>query len=413
MTTTARTSLLLAVICALVFPRNSSAEIDVTSKTYVRFFQDARDLNYTPLNEYVELDGRDQDQGKWDFHISAWGAYDFKTTQYGDKTRDELTYAYLRYSPYQDKRLLFNAGRHYVFEGVASEQIDGISARWEATPSSGLSLFGGSPVVTAFDSRGGDAAYGGRVYQRISSRAELGLSMLYETNDKARFREETGVDVWFLPYRKVEVKGHSFYNNITEGWGEHAYTLRIFPVNKLTLSGLFSRTNYDDAFATRTLSVFSPEFLGEHETLTKKSGLAEYRFNDSVRGVVDYSNYAYRIMGGAAYFGGGIFATKSRTSAGATFHRMEGDVDRLRYREIRLYIAEDVAVWRCSFDVISHHYDQPFNGLHDAYSLNGTVRYAINESLTSNLSVDYSKTPDFLRNTTVLLNLVYNFKSGR
>ncbi|HET7318671.1 MAG TPA: hypothetical protein VFK23_06000, partial [Nitrospirota bacterium] len=174
MTCKARTSLLLAVICFLIFPRSSSAEIDVTSKTYVRFFRDARDLQYAPLNEYVELDGRDQQQGKWDFHVSAWGAYDFKTEQFGDKTRDELTYAYLRYSPYQDRRLLLYAGRHYVFEGVATEQIDGVSARWETTSSNGISLFGGSPVVTAFDSRRGDAAYGGRLYQRFSSRAELG-----------------------------------------------------------------------------------------------------------------------------------------------------------------------------------------------------------------------------------------------
>jgi hypothetical protein len=409
----ARTSLLLAVLCALVFPRNSSADIDVTSKTYVRFFQDARDLQYAPLNEYVELDGRDGDRGQWDFHVSAWGAHDFKTSAFDDKTRGELTYAYLCYSPYQDKRLLLHAGRHYVFEGVASEQIDGISARWEATPSSGLSLFGGSPVVTAFDTRGGDVAYGGRVYQRISSRAELGLSMLYETNDKARFREQTGVDVWFLPYRKIEVKGHSFYNNITEGWGEHAYTLRIFPVNKLTLSGLFSRTSYDDAFATRTLSVFSPEFLGENETLTKNSGMAEYRFGDRVRGVIDYANYSYKIMGDAAYFGGGIFASISRTSAGASFHRMEGAVDKLRYNEARIYAVQDMDAWRVSFDAISHHYDQPFNGLRDAYSMNGTVRYSISDSLTSNLSVDYSKTPDFLNNTTALLSFVYNFKSGR
>ncbi len=92
---------------------------------------------------------------------------------------------------------------------------------------------------------------------------------------------------------------------------------------------------------------------------------------------------------------------------------MEGAVDKLRYREARVYVAEDMEGWRFSFDAINHHYDVPFNGVSDAYSLNGTVRYTISDSLTSNLSVDYSKTPDFLHNTTVLLNLVYNFKSGR
>src|SRR5512147_314317 len=136
MTSSGRVLLLLAVIVpSFLNPPNSSAEIDLTSKTYLKFFRDARDSQYAPLYEYVELDGKDQNQGKWDMHLSAWGAYDFKTEQFGDKSRDELTYAYLRYSPYQDKRLLLYAGRHYVFDGVVAEQIDGVSMRWEASPS--------------------------------------------------------------------------------------------------------------------------------------------------------------------------------------------------------------------------------------------------------------------------------------
>jgi hypothetical protein len=141
--------------------------------------------------------------------------------------------------------------------------------------------------------------------------------------------------------------------------------------------------------------------------------MAEYRVRDGLRGVVDYTNYSYKTMGEAGYYGAGIIAVISRTSAGASFHRMDGAVDRLRYREARVYAAEDMEGWRLTFDVINHHYDVPFSGISDAYSLNGTVRYAISDSLTTNFSIDYSKTPDFLRNTTVLLNLVYNFKSGR
>jgi hypothetical protein len=407
--------LLLSVIIAqfVVIPRSSSAEINVASKTYLRFYHDARDNAYAPLYEYVELESRDREHGRWDFYLSSWWAHDFQTLEQGSRSRDELTYAYLRYSPYQDKHVLLSAGRHYIFEGVTAEQIDGISARWEISPLNGVSLFGGVPVITDFDQRGGDSAYGGRIYQRIPSIAEVGLSVLSERNDGARYREEAGVDLWLQPLRKVDVKGHSFYNNITAGWGEHAYTLRILPMKTLTLTGSYSQTSYNDAFATRTLSVFSPDFLGKDETLTKAGGMVEYRFTDAVTGVVDYTNYSYKTMGDAGYYGAKVSAMLAGISTGASVHRMEGDVERFRYLEARLYAAAEVPSWRFSIDAINQKYDQEYNGVRNSYSVNGTARYAFSEILASGFSVAYSKTPDFIHNTAVMMNLVYNFKGGK
>jgi hypothetical protein len=100
-------------------------------------------------------------------------------------------------------------------------------------------------------------------------------------------------------------------------------------------------------------------------------------------------------------------------STGASVHRMEGDVERLRYIETRFYTAADVPSWRFSIDAINQNYDQAYNGVRNAYSVNGTARYSLSESMVSSLSADYSKTPDFARNTTVMVNLVYNFKGGR
>jgi len=409
-----RTLLLFVIVAQIVvIPRTAPAEINVTSKTYLRFYHDARDNAYAPLYEYVELESRDQEHGRWDFYLSSWWGHDLQTLGEDSRNRDELTYAYLRYSPYQDKHVLLSAGRHFIFEGVTAELIDGVSARWEITPLNGVTLFGGVPVITDFDQRGGDSAYGGRIYQRIPSTAEVGLSLLSERNDGARFREEAGVDLWLLPLRRVEVKGHSFYNTITSGWSEHAYILRIFPAKTLTVTGSYNRTSYNDAFSTRTLSVFSPDFLGKDETLTKAGGMVEYRISDAVTGVVDYNNYSYKTMGDAGYYGARVSAVLAGISTGASVHRMEGDVERLRYIETRFYTAADVPSWRFSIDAINQNYDQAYNGVRNAYSVNGTARYALSESMTSSLSADYSKTPDFTRNTTVMVNLVYNFKGGR
>jgi hypothetical protein len=402
----------------LLFPFSLNAAVmaadnDFTSRTYFKFYQDARDNTYAPLYEYVELESRNLQNGRLSVYLSGWVGHDFKTRQFDNKSRDELTYAFLRYSPYTDGKVLLIAGRQFVFEGVASEQMDGIATRWEITPSTGVSLFGGAPVETEFDSRRGDAVYGGRVFQRIQNKGELGLSVLMESNDGNRYREEGGLDIWLRPVKKVEVRGQSSYNNITEGWREHSYNLRIFPAERLILSGLFAQSRYDDAFSVRTLSVFAPEFLGRGEQLTKQGGAVDYRLNDNLSCVADYVRYDYRTMGDADYYGAKVSATVRGVLTGLSFHRMEGPVEKLRYIESRAYATTIWNMWRLSLDAINLNYDSAFNDLRNAYSLNGTVRYKISDSLTSGFSIDYAKTPDFIHNTTALLNLVYGYKGGK
>ncbi len=390
-----------------------AADYTFTSKTYLKLYEDPRDNKYAPLHEYVEIEHKGLQEGKLSLYLSGWLGYDFRTLSDGEKERDELTYAFLRYSPYQDRSLLVNAGRHYVFEGVASEQIDGVSTRWEITPLTGLSLFGGVPVDTNFDGREGDSAYGGRVYQRIPRKAEIGISFLREENDNTRFRDEIGADLWLRPASRVEVRGQSSYNNITDGWREHSYTLRLFPLDRLTVSGLYSHARYDDAFSARTLSAFSPDFLGRGERLTKTGGSAEYRLDRTSTAVLDFTAYDYELMGPAERYGGRVAASLSGISTGASLHRMNGDTERLRYVESRLYAAKDLGVWNFSLDTIFHHYDSPFSGLSNAYSVNGATRYKITGALIAGISLDYYKTPDFIHATTVLLNLVYGIKQER
>jgi hypothetical protein len=403
-------SLILPLL--LLSPAAFGAENEFTSKTYLKFHEDARDSSYAPLYEYVELESRDREKGL-SFSLAGWAGHDFETAQFENKTRNELTSAMVRYSPYTDRRLLLTAGRQFIFEGVASERVDGVAVHWEPAPASGLSLFGGAPSEVEAGSANDDAVYGGRVYQRIRNRAELGLSVLSASGDGRRSREEGGVDLWLRPMASVEVKGQSSYNNITDGWREHSYNLRIFPTERLTLSGQYAELRYDDAFSTTTLSVFSPDTLGAGEQLVKQGGAVDYRVNDNLKAAADYVHYDYRTMGGADYYGGGVWATVLGIPAGLSGHRMDGPAEELRYLEARVYAYSDREAWRLSFDAINLRYDEPVNGLTNAYSLNGTVRYRISDSLSTGFNVDYSRTPDFLRQTTALLNLVYGYKDGR
>jgi hypothetical protein len=78
---------------------------------------------------------------------------------------------------------------------------------------------------------------------------------------------------------------------------------------------------------------------------------------------------------------------------------------RFRLRSDRTAIA---LVGRLSLPTATDPFEGSFGG-----ALQLVARYSLSESLASSLSVDYSKTPDFVHNTTAMVNLVYNFKGGR
>ncbi|MEJ2696115.1 MAG: cytochrome c [Candidatus Sulfobium sp.] len=394
---------------AQIMKETGTPEVYFLSETYLQAYQDERGKRYVPVYEHVLMDLRNSNR-KLGFHASGWIDYDLKTLRTTRRETDELTYAFLRYAPFADNRLTFNLGRHLVFEGVASEQVDGLSSRWEITANTGFSVFGGVPVETEFDGRTGDLIYGGRVFQRVTRKLEAGASFLRETDDNGQYREEAGIDIWLLPMKKLEFQGHSFVNLDTGGWMEHSYALRYFLSGELTVTGLFLHSSYDDAFSARTLNVFSPEFLGKDEELTKTAGHFEYRWSRDLTAVADIAAYSYKEAGSALYYGGGATATVYGISSGIELHRMQGNSERLRYTEFRMYAKSGLRKMAISVDAIDLHYDKAFSGLSDAYSVDGTISYPVTGKLKAGLSVEYSKNPDFTGDTTVLFRLAYNLR---
>jgi len=200
--------------------------MNFSTRTYLQFYEDAVGNRYGPLYERVDLEIKDRSR-KWSFRSSGLVRYDLRTLSGEKREMDELTYAFLTYSPFLDHGPVFKIGRYYVFDGVAADQIDGIHSSWEIVPATSVSVYGGRPVETEFDGKRGDYVYGGRVYQKVANKAGVGASFLKEDDNKGRYREELGLDVWFLPMKSLELQGHSFWNNITKGWMEHSYTVRV------------------------------------------------------------------------------------------------------------------------------------------------------------------------------------------
>lgn len=401
---------LTAALCISFSGAAFAAGIEVTSSTYLQSRENSRDEEYAPLFEYLTLGFTDAAGGKLDFHAAGWVRYDLRTIRYDERERDELTYAYLSYRPFQDRSLVVNAGRHMVFGGVASELFDGLSARWEISRRNGISVYGGVPVETEEDTRRSDSLYGGRVYHRFGRIAEVGLSYLKEENDGSSFREEAGIDLWAFPARWIEVQGQSFYNALTDGWFDHSYTLRLFPVKSLVVTGIYSHTDFTDAFSSTTLSAFSPDFWGRNERMTKAGATVDYTIHPAVTVSADYRNYAYRTQGDAAYYGAGVTATLFDIRTGLSLHRMNGDMENLKYLESRAYAIKVIDRLKLAFDVINIHYDEAVNGLSNAYYLSGTVGYKLKGYATAWLNLEYGKTPDYRYDLRGLFRLAIAFK---
>ena len=393
---------------ALELRKERLGEVSFSSSTYLQFFEDARGNRYGPLNERIDVEVLDRKK-KWSFHSSGLAQYDLRTLSDKKREMDELTYAFFTYAPFLDLGPVFKVGRYYLFDGVAAEHIDGIQSSWAITPATVFSLFAGRPVETEFDGKHGDYVYGCRVSQKIEKKAEVGVSFLKEDNDGGRYREELGLDVWLLPVRPVELQGHSYWNNITSGWMEHSYTLRI-PLQKFLISGLFGQSDYRNAFFARTMTAFSPDLLGKDEGLTKAGAALEYRLGKSITASINYTGYAYRQAGDARYYGMAVTSGMRGLSAGLSMHRMDGETERLRYLELRAYAKKGFGKMTLILDVMDVRYNLPINSLRDAYSISGTAIYRINNALSAGADIAYRKNPDFTNQTMALFKLIYNFR---
>ena len=401
----------ILILFLMLFRHAFSATLDLTSTTHMQVYEDERDNSFLTLREYLDFNVSSY-KDRLSLYSSGWFRIDLDDTENGDRSNDELLYAYLSYRPLANHQLIFHVGRHFVYEGVASEQIDGLSARWEILPMIGVSAYAGAPLETKFDDRESDYIFGGRLFFRLPQRAEAGLSYLQEDNDGSSYREEFGVDLWLQPLRWLELRGESRRNQRRDAWSEHAYSLNVFPAEQLTLSAFVSHTDYDAAFSATTLSAFLPQFVGVDEELTKIGWSAEYAWNDWLSSVVDFTRYDYDTQGRAHFFGLSLRASLAdlNLAAGASAHRMDGDTKRLRYYKVRFYATKTFNALELSADTVHLNYDASFDGLNHLYTFSGSLAYKLTDSLVLSSSIYYSKNPDFDQEVKTFLKIAYHFE---
>jgi len=371
--------------------------------------------NQLPLYEYLNLSVQDIGKDTISFQFGGWFRYELKDTESDHRTNNDLSYAYLSYRS-KSANTIVNVGRVMVFEGVASDRVDGVYAKTDLRNNFGISAFGGSPAETGTDLPGNKNIYGTRLSHQIPGLYQIGISYVREEKDSAVFREEEGADLWLKPAGKVELLGKSRYNAMTKAWSEHTYFLSLGPFEKVRLNTEASKVNYKDYFTGMTTKAFdfTKSSIDPKDKVTILGEEAAYSATDRLTVGVNYKAYAYEIAGNAKNYGGSIkYVVVGTGGAGFVINKMAGATDKLKYAQYRVYGFRKFGHSDVTVDVMKVAYVAAVNGVKDAYSSTLAASYELTERIKLGADLEYSKTPDFDKEVRTLIKLTYSFDTAK
>jgi hypothetical protein len=421
-----------------------SAEVSVDATSIVGFEQRANTgfpkENLAPATQFLGLDVDKLGDGNLSLHAYGWGRVDLNDKSYYDIYRDtgNLTYAYLQYrfNKSADVRL----GRFFVHEGTVNEQVDGMSIRTDLPLGFGFSAFGGATVHTAKlhneNSDGkGDYIYGGRINYRYKGMLEIGASSTYETNipnltsPQDIFLEQTkrlgdrrlaGGDIWFTPFKMVEIMGHSTYNFETHGVAEHTYLLNIKPIHHLVLSAEYNQHHERDYFYNSAM--FASMVNNLNAQSRSMGGSASYEFSKAVELAVDYKHYIrdfadLRGNKSADRTGGDIKLSflDNSVRSGLGYHYLRADKEfaitgtpSASYHEMRVYAMHDTKTYFAAVDAIDYMFEDKVNNEKNAWEAMGSLGYHLTPALAVSGDFSYGRNPQFKEDMKGLVRLTYN-----
>lgn len=398
-----RTLLLLAVGLLLLTPSASpAAELHVVSDTIMRGFdrqvENGKKLNAVPVYEYLQLDYGSLKSPGLSLHAGGWGRLNLGDNYNDRNTAGEFLHAYLQYlSPGRD--LLLRAGRQFIFEGVARDNIDGLYVKSDLVPTVVFSAYAGSPVTLGeSNGRKDDLILGGKLSHARSGLYDLGFSYKYMADGGRRDEETIGTDLTLLLPGSIYLLGHSAYNLVSSGWKEHSYELRL-PLKQVTLQPFFQHFSYADYFNNRSNSANPFRFLqGSDNSLTVAGTEAFWYPSEQEEYVLRFKNYDYdkRFSSSQLYSLLVIRKWKIHSEVGAEFGRMQGNDAENSYYLGRGYFFWNIAPYFVTGDLMFVNYDRAIYDKDTSLfaSLGGGARF-FNDALNVKLSFDYSNDPYF------------------
>ncbi len=449
------------VLCLMPTLATAAPEFTVDSATYLRYQQsDAPRFDrkfQAPVTQYLTIDAAKIGINGLSLHFSGWGDA-IMGNVLGDESRYDgsLTYFYLDYRlPTNNAQV--KAGRMFIFDGLANEQIDGVSFRTDLPLGLTLSAFGGIPSKLDYEKRStvtiagaptpvnfyetgnkGDSIVGGRVSSRLAGIMELGVSTLYEggigtvvsngalvpgsdgyiaPGSLRSYRQLVGGDLWFSPFKMAELNGHTSYDLASSGIAENSYLLTVRPLDKLTFNGEYTDQNPKNYFTGSNLpSLFNPTI---NDKMRRYGATVTLAATKSVELSSDYRRYNRENKGNSYRCGFDVRGTfaENKVRTGFSYHRVEGadvasvagSTSATRYNELRGYAMYDTHSYVAAFDGIAQIYNQNINGRDSAFELLASLGYHVTPHLLVSGDISYGQNPDYNDEVKGLLKVVYNF----
>ena len=431
---------LLAPLSLLALPAAAMAETSVDSTTMIRFFQDSRagsaTRTFVPVTQFLGVDADKLGDGNLSAHLYGWGRLDLADHESLPGSLDSnlngaLSYGYLQYR-FSAANARARVGRVSIHEGIVNEQVDGASARTDLPYGFGVAAFGGATVhathIPGENSDGkGDGLFGGRVNYRYGGLLELGFSGVYETRApvlsdptlSGKFGDHRliGGDLYFSPYRMVQLIGHTSFNTETQGVAEHSYLLSVKPLEKLTLAGEFNEYHDRDLFYSSAL--FASLLNGNNLNQQSRNfgGSASCELNGRTAVSADAKHYT-RDIGKADRFGGELRYTlpDARLRAGLGYHYLRTSPEFAlipsssasgSFHEMRGFAMRDTTTYFESLDVIDYLFKREVENRHSALEMTASLGYHLTPGLALSGDLSYGSNPQYTNELKGLLRLTY------
>jgi hypothetical protein len=406
-----------------------ATETAIDSNTIVRIEQ--RDVissdkqNIFPATQFIGLDAEKLADMDLSLHFYGWGRVDLGDKSFNeDNTDGGFTYGYLRYR-FNAASADIRAGRFFVREGIANEQVDGISARTDLPLGFGISAFGGANVHNrnlfreSSDGKG-DGLFGGRFNYRYKGMFDMGISGVYESAAPALLFHSNGDhrlvggDVWLAPIKQLELIGHSSYNTETSAFAEHSYLLNIKSIQHLTLSTDFNE--HRDRSYFFSWAMFSGAGFNPDDRSRSVGTVLSYEVRKGVEVAADYKHYT-RETGSANRYGAeaklSFLDNALRTGVGYHYLRA-GESFALAsnpsasYHEIRTYALHDTKTYFSAVDLLGYFFADKIYDQKSALEGVLSLGYHISPALALSGDISYGRNPEFTQEAKGLVRLTYN-----
>ena len=404
-----------------------AADLGMEGTTIFRFEQRAfpgfTKSTVVPATQFLGADLDKLGDGNLSLHLYGWGRVDLANRSTAEGPSDgDLSYGYLSYR-FPTAKAALKAGRFFVNEGVAAEQIDGVSARATLKKGFALALFAGAPVQLDRDSNNkGNFIAGGRGSYRLNGLLELGVSGLHEANVRVdpasgsrQDRDLVGGDLWFSPERHLELNGHTFYNTATSGLAEHSYLLTLKPQKDFTLSGNYNQNKFKNYFTYSNIhSLFNPDRDGELKSYggaAAWTGFAPAELSADFKRFSRSSNSNLDSNGNSNRYGAELRLTllDSKLRSGFAYHRVDGAASFNAYHEVRGFGQYNSGRYVASLDAIGQFYRDSIFNKKEAFEVICSTGYQVLPDLALSGELSYGQNPRLNDDLKGVLRLTFNY----